>query len=97
VVGISCSPYPTGAADPASLLSARIGAYSCLAANEFVRTKRGVVGRIGDPFWARIDFATARLAWCRITLLPGEMAAGSSFSVPLAQACDLSRPAPAGF
>jgi hypothetical protein len=72
-----------------------VGAYSCLAVNTPIRSAKGIVGQFGDPFWARIDFATGTFAWCKINPLPGEQASGAGApSVPLAPACDLSRRAP---
>ncbi len=98
VLDTTCAAYPAGATDPKTLTSARIGDYRCLVVNVPVRNRHGVVGSVGDPFWARVDFARSALAWCMITPRAGEMAIGSNVpSVPLSRVCDLSVPAPAGF
>jgi hypothetical protein len=92
----SCSAYPADALPAQTSLSERVGPYACLAVNRPVRNGTGTVGELGDPFWARIDFASSRLAWCKINPRPGEQAIGSGAPlVPLVLACDLSRPAPA--
>jgi hypothetical protein len=90
----ACSPYPKGPVPPQVVLAERVGAYGCLAVNTPIKNAKGTVGELGDPFWARIDFATSRLAWCKINPRPGEQALGSAApSVPLAPACDLRQPA----
>jgi hypothetical protein len=92
----SCKPYPSGS--PAPSLATSVGAFACIAVEAKVRTPAGVVGSVGSPVWARLDFLRARLAWCLINPLPGEMAVGHEAArVPLAPACDLTRAAPAGF
>jgi hypothetical protein len=92
---VQCSPYPPGSRVP---LQATVGSYACVAVNRFITSGTGVVGVFGDPFWARIDFARGRLAWCKINPRPGEGGAGTGPPpVPLAPVCDLERPAPAGF
>jgi hypothetical protein len=94
VLRVSCAEYPPSPVPQ----SGRLGAYSCLAVTKDIKSSGRNVGALGDPFWARIDTANGRLAWCRINPLPGETAVGSqAASVPLAQICDLRRPAPAGF
>jgi hypothetical protein len=94
VLRVTCAPYPPRPVPP----SGRVVGYSCLATTEDIKYGGYTVGAFGDPFWARIDFATGRLAWCRINPLPGETAAGSeAAAVPLAPVCNLLRPAPAGF
>jgi hypothetical protein len=94
VLRVSCSEYPPSGTPQ----SGRLRAYSCLAVSRDIKSGGRTVGAFGDPFWARIDTAGGRLAWCRINPLPGETATGSeAASVPLAQVCDLTRPAPAGF
>lgn len=98
VLYTTCAAYPAGAVDPKTLASARIGDYQCLVVNVPVRNRSGVVGSVGNPFWARIDFARSAFAWCMITPRAGEMAIGSNVpTVPLSRLCDLSVPAPAGF
>ena len=94
----TCAAYPAGATDPRTLTSTRVGDYRCLVVNVPVKNRTGVVGSVGDPFWARVDFARSALAWCMITPRAGEMAIGSNVpTVPLSRLCDLSVPAPAGF
>jgi hypothetical protein len=94
----SCEPFPPGSASAQTDLLAAVGAYQCLAVNLQVKNRAGTVGAIGDPFWARIDFARPAFAWCKINPRPGEEAVGANApSVPLAPVCDLERPVPAGF
>lgn len=94
VLRVTCAEYPPSPTPQ----SGRFGAYSCLAVTRDIKSRGSTVGALGDPFWARIDTASGRLAWCRINPLPGETATGSeAASVPLSPACDLTRPAPAGF
>lgn len=94
VLRVSCAEYPPSPVPQ----SGRFGAYSCLAVTRDIKSSGHTVGAFGDPFWARIDTFSGRLAWCRINPLPGETAVGSeAASVPLAQVCDLKRSAPAGF
>jgi hypothetical protein len=94
VLGVRCGPYPPSSVPP----SGRVGGYSCLAVTRDIKAGGRTVGAFGDPFWARINFSNGLLAWCRINPLPGETATGSeAASVPLAQVCDLLRPAPASF
>jgi hypothetical protein len=94
----TCAAYPAGAIDPKTLASARLGDYQCLVVNVPVKNRSGVVGSVGDPFWARVDFARSAFAWCMITPRAGEMAIGSNVpTVPLSRLCDLSVPPPAGF
>jgi len=91
-------PGPPGSASAQTDLLAAVGAYQCLAVNLQVKNRAGTVGAIGDPFWARIDFARPAFAWCKINPRPGEEAVGANApSVPLAPVCDLERPVPAGF
>ena len=98
VLYTTCAAYPAGATDPRTLTSIRVGDYRCLVVNVPVKNRTGVVGSVGDPFWARVDFARSALAWCMITPRAGEQAIGSNVpTVPLSRLCDLSVPAPAGF
>jgi hypothetical protein len=91
----SCSPYPADAVPAQTNLAERVGPYACLAVNRPVKDATGTVGELGDPFWARIDFASSRLAWCKINPRPGEQAIDAAAPiVPLAPACDLGRQAP---
>ncbi len=94
VLRVTCAEYPPSAIPQ----SGRFGAYSCLAVTRDIKSSGSTVGALGDPFWARMDIASGRLAWCRINPLPGETATGTeAASVPLARVCDLMRPVPAGF
>jgi hypothetical protein len=92
---VQCSPFPAGSQVP---LQAAVGSYSCVAVNRLITSGPKVLGVLGDPFWARVDFARGRLAWCKINPRPGEGGAGTGPPpVTLAPECDLERPAPAGF
>ncbi len=94
VLRVTCAEYPPSPIPQ----SGRFGAYSCLAVTMDIKAGGHTVGAFGDPFWARVDTASGRLAWCRINPLPGETATGTeAAAVPLAPVCDLKRPAPAGF
>jgi hypothetical protein len=95
IKSVQCSPYPPGTRVP---LQAAIGSYACVAVNRLITSGTKVLGVFGEPFWARVDFDRGRLAWCKINPRPGEGGAGTGPPpVTLAQACDLERPAPAGF
>jgi hypothetical protein len=92
VLYVKCSPYPPDSAAADAVPSVRLGPYACLAVNHPIKSNAGVVGLLGDPFWARIDFTAGRLAWCKINPRPGEQAIGAgTATVPLAAACDLTR------
>lgn len=98
VLYATCSSYPPGTPAPQTVLAERVGGYQCLAVNLPVKNQNGTVGALGDPFWARIDFATSRLVWCKINPRAGELAVGSNLPlVPLAPVCNLEVGAPAGF
>jgi hypothetical protein len=71
---VDCDPFPKTAprraaeSDP----SLRSGRYHCLAVtSDVVGTGEG---SIGYPFFARIRYDRARLAWCKINPIPGEQA-----------------------
>jgi hypothetical protein len=92
---VECYPFPAGSHVP---LQAAVGSYACVAVNRLITSGTNVLGVFGDPFWARVDFARGRLAWCKINPRPGEGGAGTGPPpVALAPACDLEQPAPAGF
>src|SRR5438270_944779 len=92
---VQCSPFPAGSRVS---LQAAVASYACVAVNRLITSGTKALGVLGDPFWARVDFARGRLAWCKINPRPGEGGAGTGPPlVPLAHACDLERPAPAGF
>src|SRR4051794_36356019 len=72
-------------------LSAAQAGYECTAVTTFAppssRTKRAI---IGFPYWARVDFRSGRLAWCKVNLLPSEHGIGDSLAfVPLPRVCDV--------
>lgn len=92
---VQCSPYPPGSSVP---LQGSTGSYACVAVNRLLTSGSKVLGVFGDAFWGRIDFIRGRLVWCKVNPQPGEGGAGTGPPpVPLAPACDLERPAPAGF
>jgi hypothetical protein len=83
---------PQRAHVPPPPLSARVAGYECTAATVKLKTSVSRTGTaiLGFPFWARVDFATGRFAWCKINLLPSEHGIGDSLAfVPLPAACDL--------
>lgn len=95
VRSVQCNPYPPGSNVPPT---AKFGSYACVAVNRLITSGSKVLGLLGVSFWGRVDFAHGRLAWCKVNPQPGEGGAGTGPPpVPLAQACDLERPAPAGF
>jgi hypothetical protein len=95
VRSVQCSPFPPGSR---MSLQAGVGSYACVAVNRLITSGTKVLGVLGDPFWARVDFARGRLAWCKINPQPGEGGAGTGPPpVALAAECDLERPAPRGF
>src|SRR3954454_15375714 len=76
---------------PPPPLSAPEAGYECTAVTTFAapssRTKQAI---IGFPFWARIQFRTGRLAWCKVNLLQSEHGIGDSLAfVPLPRVCDV--------
>ena len=76
---------------PPPPLSAASAGYECTAITTFAppssRTERAI---IGFPFWARVNFRSGRLAWCKVNLLPSEHGIGDSLAfVPLPRVCDL--------
>jgi hypothetical protein len=77
---------------PPPPVSARSADYECTAATVRLHTSVSRTGTaiLGYPFWARVNFATGRLAWCKINLLPSEHGIGDSLAtVPLSPVCDL--------
>jgi hypothetical protein len=89
----SCKPYTTEATNypPDPPLSARVGRYDCLASVGSVDFGLREVST-GYPFWARVDFRSSRLVWCKINRVAGEgVATGLRDEVPLARECDLTR------
>lgn len=89
-----CEPYPVNVGLPRVPATGRIGRYQCYAVLIDVRRggERRVAGFIGQPFWARADFATGKLVWCRISPPPGErgqQALGTQVLLP--SACDVRR------
>lgn len=75
---------------PPPLGTAQAG-YECTAVtNRVPRTARNVAAIVGFPFWARVDFKTGRLAWCKVNLQPSEGGIGGTLAdVPLAPICDI--------
>ena len=71
---VECEPHPRTAPRRAAELdpTRRSGRYQCLAVtSDIIGTGEGT---IGYPFFARIRYRTARLAWCKINPVPGEQA-----------------------
>ncbi len=92
----ACSDYRPGGsgAPPVSNRGARIGRYECLVVlEESPRTAGTAAGALGYPFWAKVDFARGTFAWCKVNPRPGEGAAAAVLAVvPLARACNLTKP-----
>ena len=68
-------------------LSARRSRFACTAITSEVQpgASRGVV--LGYPYRALVDFATGRLAWCRIAGHPGEGAFTRTSTVAIPAKC----------
>jgi hypothetical protein len=76
---------------PPPPLSAAEAGYECTAVTTFAppssRTERAI---IGFPFWARVNFRSGRLAWCKVNLQPSEAGIGDTLAyVPLPRVCDV--------
>lgn len=92
IAGTECDPYPdisvrrAAEADPA----ATVGRYDCLAfsrRSELPALKGKVRhGLFGYPFWAVVDYRSAKIAWCKVTPRAGE-GAKSLASVPVPVPC----------
>jgi hypothetical protein len=85
-----CTAYPrSNARVPAAAKAG--GGYSCLAiTSEVGRTERTTAVKVGYPFFARIDFAHGRLAWCKVTPRAGEGEVDHErVQVPLPAACEI--------
>lgn len=80
------TPHP-----PPPPLDAAQAGYECTAVTRRVgATSRTHAAIVGFPFWARVNFATGRYAWCKVTLLPSEGGIGGSLAeVPLPPICDV--------
>ena len=71
---VDCEPFPrsVGRRGPHEDLSRRSGRYSCIAViAEFERTAANPAGVIGHRYRARVDFATGRYGFCKISGRPG--------------------------
>jgi hypothetical protein len=84
----ACAPYPAGEG-AARDLSARSGAYDCLAhVREIAATETNVGGKLGYPFRAVVDFEAFRFTWCRTSPIPGErVVPDPRYVVELPEAC----------
>jgi hypothetical protein len=71
---VECEPFPDTAPRRAAELdpTRRSGRYYCIAVtSDIIGTGEGL---LGYPFFARIRYEAARLAWCKINPIPGEQA-----------------------
>jgi hypothetical protein len=87
---VECEPYPrTVAARGAHEDTAqRFGRYACLAATlEFAPGESNEGGMIGHPYRMRIDFATGRYAFCKVSGRAGEGSIGTTPLVPVPRVC----------
>ena len=92
IKGAECGPFPTTAErraaeqDPAT----SVGRYDCVAytskfeAPELESKRR--TGLFGYPYWLVIDYAGAKLVWCKVTPRVGE-GGRSLVSVPVPPPC----------
>lgn len=90
ILGVRCGPYPRteAAAGAETRLDERVGRYECLAATTRIRpTERNPAGVIGHPYLARVDFASFRYAFCKVSPPPGEKAAPRPGSPRVPAAC----------
>ena len=72
---VSCERYPRSLDDPGAHLdpARSAGRYSCLAITADVPGGEGSGGAaIGHPYRVRIDFASGRYAFCKVSGRPGE-------------------------
>jgi hypothetical protein len=73
ILRASCEPFPKTVGEPAPERNpgVTIGSYACLAVtSEIDRSAATTGGEIGDPYRARLDFATGRFAFCKVAGRP---------------------------
>jgi hypothetical protein len=87
---VECEPYPRtvdgrGAHEDTAQ---RFGRYACLAVtSEFAPGESNEAGMIGHPYRMRIDFATGRYAFCKVSGRAGEGSIGTTPLVPVPRVC----------
>jgi hypothetical protein len=89
-----CVPYvrPRVAHPPSPSPTARRASYECLAVTSDIEpTARTVPGELGYPFWARVDFRTGKVVWCKVSPRAAERGIGGDLYVALDRDCDLAR------
>ena len=90
----ACFAYPKSLdrRPPARDLAVRVARLECLAVTSVVAKDERTTGSlIGQPYRARVDFATGRYAWCKIVQRPGELAVGRPPPVRVPPQCGGTR------
>ena len=75
--GAQCDPFPTTAGRRAAEQDAATpaGRYDCVAYTSKFEAARGRTARtglFGYPYWLVIDYADAKLVWCKVSPRAGE-------------------------
>jgi hypothetical protein len=87
-----CRPYyrPWRADPPDPPIDARRAGYECTAVSSDIKANSSTrAGRLGYPFWARVDFTTGKVVWCKINPRGAERGIGGDRYVALDPDCDL--------
>jgi len=73
ILRVECEPFPRSVVKPGADkdLGRRRGRYYCVAITaEFKRSEASIGGTLGHPYRAKVDFATGRYAYCKISGRP---------------------------
>jgi hypothetical protein len=89
VQGTECRPFrgsPVAATAP-------VGKFECVAVtSQIPGLPTSPAGTTGYPFWARVDYDSGRIVWCKINPRAGERGIGHELAVVAPPpACDLRR------
>ena len=87
-----CKPFvrPFRAHPPEPSVRSRDAGYECTAVTSDIKANVYTrAGRLGYPFWARLDFVTGEAVWCKINPRGGERGIGGDLYVALSPECDL--------
>ncbi|MBA2513172.1 MAG: hypothetical protein H0V26_02425 [Solirubrobacterales bacterium] len=86
----ACFTYPKGLDQrpPPEDLGLGIARLECLAVSTVLPGDDGARGSlVGQPYRARVNFASGRYAWCKIVQRPGEGSIGRPAPVRISRAC----------